>query len=136
MLYFNKNWVLIYYDEMAVETKPDFAAGYVRLGDIYADSGSMSEAIAAYKKAVDVEPGLLTAHRNLALLYIRMKDYKKGVTELEAVLEINPGDQMACQMLAYCRRAESEEQRIEVRGQRTESKKLFAQGSKLKTYNP
>ena len=94
-----------------VAIEPDFVAGYVRLGDVYAALRMLPQAIEAYRKAINRGVKQAAVHRGLGLAYMQTKNYKEAVLQFDASLRLNPGDRMARQMLAYCRRMGSEDNR-------------------------
>ena len=77
-------------------TKPQFIAN---LGFAYHEQGQLDLAIAAYRKAISIEPRYLDAHYNLHAALIDAKNLAPSVSSLEAVIQLNPQDADAIFML-------------------------------------
>lgn len=56
---------------------------------VYCEQGSYDLAIIQLKKLLSTNPNLLKGHQLLALLYMKMDQYEKARSELEAVLDID-----------------------------------------------
>ncbi len=69
--------------ENAVHLDPKFGEAYLQLGILYAERGDSARAIAAYRKAAEVNPGLEEAHFRLAQAYSRTGEKTKAQAELE-----------------------------------------------------
>jgi tetratricopeptide (TPR) repeat protein len=52
--------------QYAVDISPGIATGWMRLGNVLANLGLMDDAIAALRRATQLDPGLAHAHRSLA----------------------------------------------------------------------
>ena len=77
-------------------TKPQYIAN---LGFAYHEQGRLDLAIAAYRKAVSIEPRYLDAHYNLHAALIDAKNLAPAIASLEAVIQLNPQDADATFML-------------------------------------
>jgi tetratricopeptide (TPR) repeat protein len=66
------------------------------------------EAIAAYQKALELNPRLPMAHVGLATEYLRTSEPEKAMKEYQAELEINPNDYTANFYLGYLHRRNRE----------------------------
>jgi tetratricopeptide (TPR) repeat protein len=75
--------------EKAVHLDPKFGAGYLQLGILYAQRGDSSQAIAAYQKATEANPGLEEAHYRLAQAYSRTGEKAKAQAELQLYEELS-----------------------------------------------
>jgi len=67
----------------AVQLDPNLSAAYLQLGILYADQKDFPKAIAAYEKAIAVNPGLTEAHYRLAQAYRKTGEEKKAQQEFE-----------------------------------------------------
>ncbi|HON00529.1 MAG TPA: tetratricopeptide repeat protein, partial [Acidobacteriota bacterium] len=66
--------------EKLVESYPGYPPAYNDLGVLYGESGEVSKALAAYEKAVSLDPENATFRKNLAdHLYVAMKQPEKAV---------------------------------------------------------
>ena len=62
------------------------AAEFYRLFDLaweLAEEGQESEAIAEWKKALELSPGYATAHNNLGIVLFRSGNFKEAITQYE-----------------------------------------------------
>jgi tetratricopeptide (TPR) repeat protein len=69
--------------QMAVTADPKLDAAFVQLGILYDAQGNPTQAIAAYKKAVEANPHSAEAHYRLALAYKRTGEDEKSEKELQ-----------------------------------------------------
>jgi len=69
--------------EKALHLDPSLGAAYLQLGILYADQKDFPKAIAAYEKAIAVNPGLTEAHYRLAQADRKTGDEKKAEHEFE-----------------------------------------------------
>ena len=69
--------------QMAVTADPKLDAAYVQLGILYDAQGNPTQAIDAYKKAVEANPQSGEAHYRLALAYKRTGEEVKSEKELQ-----------------------------------------------------
>ena len=79
------------------------------MGKVLEDMGRVKEAIAAYKKAIEIDPVAPSAHYNIALIYAERQDWTQAVFWFEEALRANPADKDAAQLLAKALRARAEE---------------------------
>lgn len=93
-------------------------------------SGKLDDAIAAYRKLVDMEQGVASHHANLGLICFKAQRYPEARTAFERLLELQPGDAKALRNLGFCHerlnclekaldcftRAGDEEHAAEIRG--------------------
>jgi Flp pilus assembly protein TadD len=77
-------------------TQPQYIAN---LGFAYHEQGKLDLAIAAYHKAVLIEPRYLDAHYNLHAALIDAKNLAPSIASLETVTQLNPEDADAIFML-------------------------------------
>lgn len=63
---------------------------YLNLGIRELDSGNIEDAIEAFLKAVETNPGEPRLYRNLGIAYELLKDFQKARESYEKALELNP----------------------------------------------
>jgi len=69
--------------QIAVTADPKLDEAYVQLGILYAAQGNPSQAIRAYKKAIEANPESSEAHYRLALAYKRMGEDLKSEQQMQ-----------------------------------------------------
>jgi len=69
----------------AVLFNPNEPQFWANLGGAYGSRGDYESSLIALKKGLEIAPGSLTVRKNLAVTYIRMKEYKKAIAVLEEV---------------------------------------------------
>jgi len=74
--------------EMAVKYKPDFAIGYLFLGDLLAKQGKLQGALEHYLKSVSLDSNLLESRSNLAFLYLKMNQPLAASEQFQAALRM------------------------------------------------
>lgn len=62
---------------------------YNNLGDAFLETGKYDEAISYLKFAVKADPWYLEPHYNMAVSYVKKKQYDEAIPEFEEVLRIN-----------------------------------------------
>lgn len=75
---------------MAVKYKPDFAIGYLFLGDLLAKEGKIQEALDQYLKSVNSDSNMLESRSNLAVLYLKMNQPLAASEQFKAALMMQP----------------------------------------------
>jgi len=93
------------YFQQAVASDPDYALAYVGLADCYnllreyaamPESEAYQKAIAAARKAVELDPSLADAHNSLAFdLFFGTLDKKNAEQEFLTALKLNPNCELA-----------------------------------------
>ncbi len=78
--------------ESAVRARPTFAEAWHDYGRLLEDLGRMSEAIGAYQRAVIIDPRSAEARNSLGIALARSGQYREAIMELEAALQLAPGD--------------------------------------------
>jgi len=71
----------------ALRLNPNLGVAYLQLGILYSDRKDYTKAIEAYRKAVEVSPGLEQAHYRLARVYARMGNEPEAQKEM-AIFEL------------------------------------------------
>jgi serine/threonine protein kinase/tetratricopeptide (TPR) repeat protein len=74
-----------------VDKYPDDKQAHFELGRYYSLSGSATEAIAEYEKAVAIDPNYAPAFNQLGYCYAWLGDFAMAVRSLERYAELNPG---------------------------------------------
>ncbi len=75
--------------EKAVRLDPKLGAGYLQLGILYSEQKDFSNAISAYKHAIEVSPHLEEAHYRLAQAYRQTGEAAKAKSELQLYSQIS-----------------------------------------------
>ncbi len=74
----------------APATQPATAAGYAALGDALYDQGNCAGAIAAYSRAVALDPESAEAYNNRAYTEMAQHDYASALPDLNTAIELRP----------------------------------------------
>ena len=74
---------------------PNMAKGHNNLGTALKVVGRLQEALAHYRRAVEIDSSYVLAHKNLALLLVDLGDLVAAVDHLVAIARLRPGDQQA-----------------------------------------
>jgi len=90
--------------KMALKSSPDSVEIRHHLADVYFEQGDYHKAIEMYLSAIEQAPDLVEAHLNLGICYHRQGDYSQARRYLRKVLEHDPYNQRALEVL---RRLES-----------------------------
>lgn len=89
------------YLQKAVRLRPS-AQSLTNLAGNYAELGREEEAMAAFRKALQLEPDNLAASVNLAALYLKRDAFSRALPLLERVVRARPGIPETGYMLALC----------------------------------
>lgn len=68
------------------------ALGHAVQGSALRDAGAHEEALAAYDRAVALDPGLARAYRSRAILHARQGDHNRAITDMDRALALSPDD--------------------------------------------
>ena len=74
----------------AVATGPAMSRSHLNLGKAYLEQERYEEAIAASRRALEIEPRLARAHYNIGTAYLSQRQYERAMASYERALEINP----------------------------------------------
>ena len=74
---------------------PNMAKGHNNLGTALKVVGRLQEALAHYRRALEIDYSYVLAHKNLALLLVDLGDLVAAVDHLVAIARLRPGDQQA-----------------------------------------
>ena len=75
--------------QKAVRLDPNLGAAYLQLGILYSDQNEDAKAIAAYRKAIEVSPGVDEPHYRLGQAYERTGQKEQARKELEAYQQLS-----------------------------------------------
>lgn len=70
------------------KSDPKSPANWVNLGWVYFQQGQYNQALAQYKKAMDLDPNYYPAHYNLGLAYMQVKKYDLAAESLKKAVSI------------------------------------------------
>ncbi len=73
-----------------VEQDPGSYSAWLRLGNLYFDTDQYTEAIEAYTKALEIQPGDPNVITDRAIMYRRLGDFDHAVAELRRATELDP----------------------------------------------
>lgn len=97
-----KNYSLHYQDLLKVmgvrsgsEEENPIAIRYIEIGDEYRKRGKAAQAIESYQQAINVEPGNLKAHNNMAAVHLSEQAYAEAAAVYERALQISNADLVA-----------------------------------------
>jgi peroxin-5 len=68
--------------QTAIQISPDNAKLWNRLGASYANGNKPTEAVGAYQRALEIEPGFIRARYNVGVVCINLKSYKEAAEHL------------------------------------------------------
>jgi Tfp pilus assembly protein PilF len=86
--------------EKAVAAYPEYDTAYNNLGVMYAHLGQNDKALAAFRRAVELNDKNADADRNLARMLIRQKDFPHAEELLKKAMTVQPPDAATLTMLA------------------------------------
>ncbi len=75
-------------DQMVCDAQPGNPQGWNSLGYDLLQAGDLEGAMAAYLRALELEPGRASAHYNLARIAARMKDKPKAIEHFVKAVEL------------------------------------------------
>ena len=85
---------------LAATKAPSLAIGYNNLGAVYSEEGRVDLAIAAYEKAIGIDPqSVVGAIRSVGDLYLGRGEYDKAEIHLRRVLDLKPDSRMGREAL-------------------------------------
>src|SRR5207244_3864649 len=73
----------------AVQADPNFAQAYLLLGVTEFQGGQTAKSIRHYKRALKLQPRSYTGHYNLALAYLRERNFQDARAELEQAVSLD-----------------------------------------------
>ena len=97
-----KNYSLHYQDLLKVmgvrtgsEEENPIAIRYIEIGDEYRKRGKTAQSIESYQQALNVDPGNLKAHINIAAVHLSEQAYAEAAASYELALQISNADLVA-----------------------------------------
>jgi tetratricopeptide (TPR) repeat protein len=66
------------------------AETYFKQGEDYRNNNQYDKALAAYTKAIEVNPQYAEAYKNRGIVYLDLKDYDKAMADNNKAIEVNP----------------------------------------------
>ena len=69
------------------------------LGHLYERRGDLEEAVEAFRRALEIEPGLLAAQVNLGLSLASLGHFREALDAIRAALKLKPGDEFLMEQL-------------------------------------
>lgn len=79
-------------EETTGRANPDSADAQFELGNTHVQAGRWSEAVAAYQKAIKLDPNYQTAYANLGVAYYQLGEFDRAASQYKKALELNPDD--------------------------------------------
>lgn len=86
--------------ERTLRFAPDSARMHINLGNAYDDIGKHEEAIASYKKAIEVDPGNVNAYNNLGYIYVSIGKHEEAIALFKKAIELDPNQALVHNNLA------------------------------------
>jgi tetratricopeptide (TPR) repeat protein len=81
---------------------PDNADYMTMLGQAYALNNQLHEAVYAFQKAVELDPGQWQAHADLGGVYSMLAQYDMGISHLEKALALKPSHAVCLANMTVC----------------------------------
>lgn len=76
--------------EQAVLAKPQNAAAWTELGNLYFDTGQSRKAASAYERSLSIAPDNADVLTDLGIMYREMGEFEKAVTSFRRASSVNP----------------------------------------------
>ena len=78
--------------QSAARLAPRYAPIYFRIGEAHSKTGNLHAARDAYRSALERNPNLAVAHRNLGQILLRMDETDSALQHLQQAATLSPGD--------------------------------------------
>jgi adenylate cyclase len=88
--------------DRAVELNPNLALAYDQYGWTFAEMGRFDDAIAAEKKALELDPLNTFLNTDLAFFLYWARRYEESTTQIRKTLELDPNNAFAHSILGWC----------------------------------
>ena len=75
-----------------IDRLPDRSASLSYLGNLYALTGRVAEAIACFKEVLQIDPSSPASHNNLGVAYAKLGNVEEAVRHFAQALELDPSD--------------------------------------------
>jgi TolB-like protein/DNA-binding winged helix-turn-helix (wHTH) protein/Tfp pilus assembly protein PilF len=101
--------------QQAIDSSPRYATARQWYGDVLATMGRQEEAVANYKRALDLEPLSLVVNMSLGQAYYHAREYDSAIEQLQKTLELDPNFATAREYLglAYLQKSRFKESILE-----------------------
>jgi len=83
------------------QVSPGSAKAHCGLGDILLSTGRLDEAIAQFRRALEIDPGFALAHMNLGVALFQTGQVDDATTEFRKAVEIDPAAALAHNNLGF-----------------------------------
>lgn len=91
----------IKYQELALQTFPQYTEAYNNLGSCYRFTGDYDKALEMYNKASEMNPNYPESRVNAGLIYLEKKEYLKSIEKFQQALAIRPDYPKAKMNMAF-----------------------------------
>jgi tetratricopeptide (TPR) repeat protein len=108
--------------DRAVELNPKQSLIYDQYGWTFSAMGRFDDAIAAEKKALELDPLNIFFNTNLAFFHYWARRYEEATTQIRKTLELDPNDAFAHAILGWC---------LIAKGNKAEAKAEFQKAASL-----
>ena len=88
--------------DRAVELNPNLALAYDQYGWTFSEMGRFDDAIAAEKKALELDPLNTFLNTDLAFFLYWARRYEEATTQIRTTLELDPNNAFAHSILGWC----------------------------------
>ena len=88
--------------DRAVELNPNLALAYDQYGWTFSEKGRFDDAIAAEKKALELDPLNTFLNTDLAFFLYWARRYEEATTQIRKTLELDPNNAFAHSILGWC----------------------------------
>jgi len=78
--------------QATAEADPGSAQSQFELGNAFYQAGQWTQAVEAYKKAIEIDPSYQAAYANLGATYYQQLQFDLAASQYEKALELNPQD--------------------------------------------
>jgi tetratricopeptide (TPR) repeat protein len=79
-------------EETMSQAGPDTAKVQFEQGNSHVEAGRWPEAVAAYQKAIELDPSLQAAYANLGVAYYQLGEFDRAASQYKKALELDPED--------------------------------------------
>ena len=78
--------------EATAQANPDSAQAQFELGNAYVQAGQWDQALAAFQKAIELDPNFQGAYANLGVVYYQLEKLDLAASQYKKALELDPND--------------------------------------------
>lgn len=83
---------LVTVPEATAQANPDSAQAQFELGNAYVQAGQWDQALAAFQKAIELDPNFQGAYANLGVVYYQLEKLDLAASQYKKALELDPND--------------------------------------------